>query len=134
MRRYKKKNTVILTDIPLTPLIDTALTLLVIFIILAPSLRHGLAVSLPKTDLHHKPVKEELTIIIDKEGHYFWNDNQIVLNDLINQLKDKVKETELRTVFIKADKGVFYEAVLDLFEILSGIDGIDDVVLPTQKR
>jgi biopolymer transport protein ExbD len=134
MRRYKKNRRVVLTDIPLTPLIDTALTLLVIFIVVAPSMRHGLNVTLPKTNLQYQPVKEDIVITIDKNGNYFWQKDIIACELLPKMISLYAQKTGCKTVFIRADKQVAYDSVLQLFEILSHIDGIEDVVLPTEKR
>jgi biopolymer transport protein ExbD len=134
MRRYKKNKRTVLNDIPLTPLIDTALTLLVIFIIVAPSIRHGLNVMLPKTGLQHQSVKEEIVITVDKNGNYFWGKEKVSPELLPKMIEAHAQKTGCKTVFIRADKHVTYDAVLQLFEILSRIDGIEDVVLPTEKR
>jgi biopolymer transport protein ExbD len=134
MRRFKKNKRAVLTDIPLTPLIDTALTLLVIFIVIAPAMRHGLNVALPKTSLQHQPVKEEIVITIDKNGNYFWGKDAVVRERLPKMISLYAQKSGCKTVFIRADKQVVYDAVLQLFEILSHIDGIEDVVLPTEKR
>lgn len=133
MRRSKKNKRVVLTDIPLTPLIDTALTLLVIFIVIAPSMRHGLNVTLPKTNLQYLPAKQEIVITIDKNGNYFLHKDMIAPELLSKTISLHAQNVSCNTVFIKADKQVAYEAVLHLFELLSQIDGIDDVILPTEK-
>jgi biopolymer transport protein TolR len=133
MRRYKKNKRTVLTDIPLTPLIDTALTLLVIFIVIAPSMRHGLNVTLPKTDLQYQSAVDDIVITIDKNGNYFWQKDIIAPEFLSKMISVYAQKNDCKTVFIRADKDVIYDAVLQLFQILSGIDGIEDVVLPTEK-
>ena len=123
-----------MTDIPLTPLIDTALTLLVIFIVIAPSMKYGLEIRLPKANIEHARKKEEIIVVINKQGDYLWNGILIKPPELVKKIAGEIATTSQKTVFIKADKQVIYEAVVDLFELLSTIDGIEDVILPTEKR
>ena len=48
MRKWRRRQMVSMKEISLTPLIDTALTLLIIFMITAPMMQNSIKVQLPK--------------------------------------------------------------------------------------
>lgn len=133
MRRVKKFKPVMMVDIPLTPLIDTALTLLVIFMVVGASVKSGIAISLPKSAVNNGIIKKELIVTIDQKGKYYWNDRCVTKDQLLVCIRNEPRNPG-DTVVIKADGQVAYQAVIDIFELLSEMVGIDDVVLSTEKR
>jgi biopolymer transport protein TolR len=134
MRRKKKnRHNQFLTDIPLTPLVDTALTLLIIFIIAAPMIQNGVRVTLPKGELSAGKMKEEVVIFVDATDVLIWEKKPITLAELKKVLAEKVERLHTKTVFIKADRSSSYGVVLELFEHIRLIPGIEHVILPTEK-
>ncbi len=75
-------------------------------------MRHGLKVTLPKTDLQYQKVVQDIVITIDKQGNYFWHDDVVAPENLATMISLCAQKNECKTVFIRADK---------------------DVVLPTEK-
>src|SRR5438105_12616487 len=120
MQRRQKKNRTnhFLTDIPLTPLIDTALTLLIIFIVAAPAIQNGVRITLPKGEATPGKVKEEVVIFVDKKNALIWEKKVVTLNQLKQLLKEKIVRLKTKTIFIKADRLASYGIVLELFEQL----------------
>jgi biopolymer transport protein TolR len=135
MRRRQKKSLTnqVLTDIPLTPLIDTALTLLIIFIVAAPAIQNGVRIALPKGELYAGKTKEEVVIFVDKANTLIWEKKIVTLDQLKPLLKEKINRLKTKTIFIKADRLASYGVVLELFEQLRLIPGIEHVILPTEK-
>lgn len=79
--RYRKKLSI--PDISLTPLIDTALTLLIIFMVTAPAIKHSVALDLPKgsaKDIGLEMV--EIVVSIDAQGMVYVNEQPVALADL----------------------------------------------------
>lgn len=132
LRRDKKQ--ISLPEISLTPLIDTALTLLVIFMVTTPIMQNAIKVQLPRGDAKEdKGLTEDLTVYIDKERHFYVNGIPVKKNNLIAQLKSKTSPSQ-KTVYVKADGTVPYETVIDIVDHIKVMGGIEYVALATQKR
>ena len=75
MRRKNRKKRVRRFELPevsLTPLIDTALTLLVIFMITAPIVQNGIHVQLPQGNSKEVGNQQELVITVSKDEKMFF--------------------------------------------------------------
>lgn len=122
-------------DISLTPIIDVALTLLVIFIMTAPVIQNSIKITLPKGMVKEDGgAQEELVVYIDKESKLFFNGQYIDAKVLSTEVQKKVQENADRTIFVKADQGVSYGTVIELVDSLKQINGVSYVALATQKR
>ena len=74
MRRYTQKTALVtLSDINITPLLDLAFVLLIIFMITTPLMEQGLRLDLPKGKVaDNAPEKRDLKLIeVDTSGEYF---------------------------------------------------------------
>ncbi|HEV2601258.1 MAG TPA: biopolymer transporter ExbD [Candidatus Babeliales bacterium] len=131
--RRKKRAPMTMQEVVLTPLIDTALTLLVIFMVTAPIMHNGIKVELPKGQAKDDGLtSQELIVYVDKKGAFFFNDTAIKDRAvLIKQLKGAVGADTEKTVFIKADKSVSYGAVIELVDHIKVVGGINYVALAT---
>jgi len=132
-RKVRKKN--LITDIPLTPLIDTALTLLIIFMITAPMMHNAIKVQLPQGNAKEdKNTQQELVVYVDKEGKMFVNGELFATDSkVVDDLKQRVGDDKNKTVFVKADQGVNYGAVITLVDKIKTVGGIKYVALATAK-
>ncbi len=132
-RRLKKK--MALTEISLTPLIDTALTLLVIFMVTSPLMHNAIKITLPKG--HAKEdvgLQQDIEIYVDKDGKIFCDGNEVLLADLVLLLQQKVGVDREKTVYVRADTAVPYGHVIELVDHIKAIGGIKYVALATQKN
>lgn len=121
-------------DISLTPLIDTALTLLVIFMVTTPMIHNAIRVTLPKGSAKEDGgVQHELIVSIDKDKKIFFEGTEQKPDALVSLLKKKVGEKKDKMVFVKADQAVAYGTVLELVDHIKVVGGISHVVLATQK-
>ena len=75
MRRFSQRNALVtLSEINITPLLDLAFVLLIIFVITTPLLEKGLELHLPKVDgqTDTQVRKEDVrTVEINPQGYYF---------------------------------------------------------------
>ena len=122
-------------EINVTPLIDVALTLLIVFMVTTPMIKKekGLHVQLPKGDIQEVPktTQKEIIICIDAKGTLSINGQVLSLEKLLEKLHFLVGKQQDKTVFIEADKGVTYGIVIELVETIKKIEGIGYVALPT---
>lgn len=124
-------------EISLTPLIDTAWVLLVVFMIASPTIKKeaGLQVELPKGNMQEtKEVStKDITVSLDKTGGLFLNETKIAEKDLIEKLKKMVGKGNEKTVFVKADTTVHYGKVIELVDKIKYVGGVSYVALATSK-
>jgi biopolymer transport protein TolR len=125
------------SDINVTPLVDVMLVLLIIMMLVAPLLQQGITVTLPKaTNSVDKPeTRGQTTIAISVDNHIYLNAKEVVdkttLGEVVKTLLEDKKADE-KVVFIKADQGVDYGAVMAAMDSLRSA-GIEDMGLITEK-
>lgn len=133
MRRNRRKTSA-LTDIPLTPLIDTALTLLIIFMVTTPMMQNSIKVELPQGQAREAgDTQQELIVFIDKDEKIYINDIPVSKDAMINTLKKKIGSNTQKTVFVKGDKGAHYGYVLEIVDQIKMVGGVKYVALATKK-
>ncbi len=132
LRRHKN----MLQDLSMTPLIDTALTLLIIFMIATPVLQNAIKVTLPRGNAQEDTTNQqnELIVFIDKNGDFYIDKIKIVKKDLIAQIKKTVGNDQEKTVYVKADTAISYGTVVELVDDIKTVGGIKYVALATQKH
>lgn len=105
------------------PMIDIMLVLLIIFMIVTPALAAGFQASPPEgINLKSHPDDEELDQVlgIDLGGNYYYNKKAVRPEDLPSIIKNvyDVRQAD-KILYLKADKSLEYEKVIDAMEIAS---------------
>ena len=134
-RRSRKQRSVI-NDLSMTSLIDTALTLLMVFMIATPAIHNAIKVTLPKGNAQETAVQQpdELVVFIDKDGTFYLNKTKHPdKTALIAEIKKIMGNDTERTVYVKADTAISYGTVIELVDDIKYIGGIKYVALATQK-
>lgn len=132
--RRKRKHAAAVHDIPLTPLIDTALTLLIIFMVTTPMMQNAIKVTLPDGKAKEDgDAKQDLIVYIDQQKKLFFNGLPVDYKSLTPTVKRSVGKRKDSTVFVKADKQVPYGDVIRVVDELKVVGGIRYVALATQK-
>ncbi len=133
--RSRRRAARTMPEVTLTPLIDTALTLLIIFMVTTPMIHNAVKVNLPRGQAKEvSGCKQELIIFIDKEGTFYLNNESFAQKEeLIKALKQIVGEEKDKIVYLKADQAVHYGLVLELVDQLKVVGGIANVGLSTRQ-
>jgi len=120
-------------DINVTPMLDLAYVLLVIFIIMTTASVQGIKVNLPKasdTPSLAKPKTKAITIRDD--GQIFLDAYPMTMDELEQRLRAlKAADPDL-PVIVKGDSAVQYGRVVDVLDMLGRID-ITQLGLVTQR-
>ena len=134
LRTSRRRARKTIAEVSLTPLIDTALTLLIIFMVTAPIMNNSIRVTLPKGQSREDAgAKQELIVTIDRQGRLFFNGQPAATSDiLIALIKKQVAQNDDKTVFVQADETVFYGKVLELVDNIKVVGGISYVALATK--
>lgn len=102
-----------MAEINTTPLVDVMLVLLIIFLITVPVITKTINLQLPHAvNIPTETKPENITIAVDPNGHYFWNDKAIPDQDaMLERLKAIAVMKPQPEVHVRADKNVRYEYV-----------------------
>jgi biopolymer transport protein ExbD len=98
---------VTLSEINITPLLDLAFVLLIIFVITTPLLDKGLQLNLPKVNGQTDPKTEQKdikTVEITPQGAYAMNRRIMKLEQVLAQLKQDFRYNPNIVVYIRADE------------------------------
>lgn len=108
MRRFSQRSHLVtLSEINITPLLDLAFVLLIIFVITTPLLEKGLDLKLPKLNAQaDKPLEKRdiRTVDIDPRGVYGMDRRVLKLDQLVAQLVQDYKYNPNIVVYIRADE------------------------------
>ncbi|MGA0903888.1 MAG: ExbD/TolR family protein, partial [Opitutales bacterium] len=98
----------VISDLNVTPLIDLAFSLLIIFMITTPVIEQYNRVNLPdqsSTTKQPPPPVEDKYITIDAEGRFFWGKEPLVLSELKSRLDSlSNSDSPAPTIHIRGDK------------------------------
>jgi len=107
MRRFSQRSHLVtLSEINITPLLDLAFVLLIIFVITTPLLDKGLPLTLPKAvGQPARPIRNEdkRTVSITPSGEYALNEQKMALNILIGQLTRDYRANTNLVIYVRAD-------------------------------
>ena len=119
MRRHSQKTALVtLSDINITPLLDLAFVLLIIFMITTPLMEQGLRLELPKSQVTDaSPEKNDLKMVeVDPSGNYFLETQPVSLSTLQEALAAAFEQNRDLVLVIRGDLGATWGniyAVLD---------------------
>jgi len=120
-------------DINITPMLDLAYVLLVIFIIMTTASVQGIAVNLPKassTPSLSKPQTKAITITSD--GGIYLDTYPVTMEQLESTLLQYKAVNPQLPVVVKGDSAVQYQLVVNVLDLLGRLD-ITQIGLVTQK-
>ena len=120
-------------DINITPMLDLAYVLMIIFIIMTTATVQGIRVNLPKasaTPTLAKPQTKAVTITAD--GTIYLDTFPVTLTELENLLRQYKAANPNLPVIVKGDATVQYQKVIDVLDLLGRLD-ITQLGLVTQR-
>src|SRR6266699_1283673 len=95
-----------------TPLVDIMLVLLIIFLITIPVVIKSVPITLPvATNIVTITKPENITIAVDKNGNYYWNDAPVENTQLLDMLKEEAVKVPQPEGHIRGDKETRFEAI-----------------------
>jgi biopolymer transport protein ExbD len=108
MRRFSQRNSLVtLSDINITPLLDLAFVLLIIFVITTPLLEKGLDLKLPPAKGgSDKQVKKEdvRTVEISNTGVYVFEKQRMSVDQIAARMDADFRANPNLVVYIRADR------------------------------
>jgi len=135
-RFRRQRKPIVLPEVSLTPLIDTALTLLIIFMITTPMMNNTIKVDLPSSHVDETESRqdhEETIVYVDKKNKFYLNGKEMDLPIIVNSLRKMAELKKIEMVFVKADQAVEYGKVIDVVDTIKTAGGIKYVALATKR-
>ena len=135
MRRFsQRQHLVTLSDINITPLLDLAFVLLIIFVITTPLLEQGLDLKLPRTG--GKPDQQVdrgdiRTVEISPQGVYMLGRVRMSPDQIEAELRRAFQANPRLLVYIRADENCLHKHVAEILHRLERI-GIERVSIRTE--
>ena len=121
MRRYSQRtNLTTLSEINITPLLDLAFVLLIIFMITTPLLENSVNLIIPSSGATNAPVKQGQvqTISIDRREAIKINDKSVTATDLVARLAEMKRTNPDVAVVIRPDRDLPVQKLISLMDAL----------------
>ncbi|MGH8547365.1 MAG: ExbD/TolR family protein [Methylococcales bacterium] len=120
-------------DINVTPMLDLAYVLLIIFIILTTATVQGIQVNLPKASAAPSLAKPQTkAITITQDGSIYLDTYPVSIQELESRLRQYKAVNPDLPVVLKADATIQYQGVVDVLDLLGRVE-ISQIGLVTQK-
>src|SRR5499433_1835946 len=120
-------------EINITPMLDLAYVLLVIFIIMTTAVVQGIKVNLPKASAQPTLAESKTkAITVTADGTIYLDTFPVSLQELENMLRQYKAANPSLPVIIKADATIQYQRVVDILDLCGRLE-ITQLGLVTQK-
>jgi biopolymer transport protein ExbD len=135
MRRFSQRSALVtLSEINITPLLDLAFVLPIIFVITTPLLEQGMDLNLPvggKEDTRKLEKQDIRTVEVSPKGVYMMNRTYMNLDQITAQLAQEARQNPRLVVDIRGDADTAYKHVVAVFDRLTRA-GVENVSLRTK--
>ena len=133
--RRRRKGLTRLPEVSLTPLIDTALVLLVIFMVATPIMHNSLAIDLPEGNMKEEvdPTVSSLIVAITAKEKLQLNGKNYSIDSLLKELSKRVKASKDNRVYINCDRKVSSGMLVKVIDSIKYVAGVEHVVLSTER-
>jgi len=119
-----------LSEINVTPFVDVALVLLIIFMITAHVMEYGIEIDVPKTRTVAESTKELPVVQISKSGDVYLGKDPVNINRLADQVRSGYPGQ--KGVYLRADSQTPFAEVATVMSVLA--DAKLDVNVVTQPN
>ncbi len=134
-RRHRDKSDV-LSEVNVLNLVDVMLVILILFILVAPIMEHGIDVRLPAASPSKINSSEQtMTVSIAPPGKIYLNDQRVTLDELRGRLVQAAGTNPETPITLRADAKIRYEEVIKVLDEIrnSGLTRIGIATRPSAE-
>lgn len=109
------------TELNVSPLMDLAFSLLIIFMISTPLLEQTIPISLPKQDKNAASERPEIkfqVISINKNSQVYWGKQPVDMEELNRLLGMLANEKEPPAISLRAEFSLPYQKIVDVIDAI----------------
>jgi biopolymer transport protein ExbD len=125
-----------MAEMNLIPLIDIALTLLIIMMVTTAFIKHpGVTLKLPQTTTREgaPETNKDLTIFVTTDGGIYMDGQRQNVANVQSRLRGIAARDKQARVLVKGDRDVAYARIMDVMDMVR-LAGLTRVVLPTDPK
>ena len=114
----------IVSEINITPLVDTLLVLLIIFMVTAPAMTRSVGIELPEpkngstADKIPQEKKNFAVVGINTKNQFIYEEIEYAPEEFFQSFPKLIEDVEPEKIFLHADKKVMYEQIIELMTFL----------------
>jgi biopolymer transport protein ExbD len=105
-----------LSEINVTPFVDVALVLLIIFMITAHVMEYGIEINVPKTKTVSTSTKDLPVVQISKAGEVYLGKDPVNISNLANEVHRKYPGQT--AVYVRADRETPWDPIANVMAVL----------------
>ncbi len=121
MKFRRKESLSAMTDLNVTPLMDLAFSLLIIFMISTPLLEQTIPINLPKQEKNAASDRPEIkfqVISINKNSQIYWGRQPVDLEELDRLLGLIANEKDPPAISLRAEFSLPYQKIVDVIDAI----------------
>src|SRR5512144_302426 len=124
MRTSQRRQSHIMRELNLVPLIDVLLVVLFFYMIISPMMSRGLDVNLPRSASNTVKQEERIVLTVTRRQELFVEQERVDIARLKDVLDSIRKNKPLINVYLRADRDAPYGAVVKVMDVVkrAGID------------
>jgi len=128
-RGRRGRGTPALSEINVTPFVDVALVLLIIFMITAHVMEYGIEIDVPKTKTVAAATKELPVVLISKSGDMYLGKDPENIHRLADDIRAKFPGQQ--AVYLRADRETQFDIIAQVMSVLGNAKlGVNVVTEP----
>jgi biopolymer transport protein ExbD len=105
-----------LSEINVTPFVDVALVLLIIFMITAHVMEYGIDIDVPKTKTVSTSTKDLPIVQMTKAGEVYLGKNPVNIHNLVSEVRGKYPGQD--SVYLRADGATRFDLIANVMSVL----------------
>ena len=125
-----------MAEMNLIPMIDVALTLLMILMVTTAFIKHpGVSLKLPQTVTREgaPETNKDLTIVVASDNNLYLDGKQVSDADVQAHLKAVAAKDKESRILVKGDRNVPYARIMDVMDMARQA-GLTHITLPTDPK
>lgn len=121
MKLKRRQSLSVMTELNVTPLMDLAFSLLIIFMISTPLLEQTIPINLPKQEKNSASERHEIkfqVISITKAGQVYWGKQPVDMTELDRLLGMLANDKDPPAISLRADFTLPYQKIVDVIDAI----------------